>query len=476
MFADEEVWHKSILVFDSCSILRLCEWCKKKSLELKDIFDCKTEEIILLEQVRKEISNVYSQRFEQEKYKYIKALIFVSQQENKEKAITSLKKQCEGKKYSKQFFELLHKYIQGEIEYSEAMNIVMKIDTDEKLSKEDESIELIINNFFINIFPTGISEDKLQERYLLDSNKKLPGWKDKSKEVNQKGDYIILNQLVEMANKKDKDIIFITADVKSDWFIYNKENKQREFNPIADEWFQKHIDNNSKITVITLSDMLVYANKFVNSDLSALVRQQTIYELIEENYDLWYPVDLMEKVNEYIEENNIMDEVQDAVQHCVDCVEFGEKCDYTVKDITYEIDGDTVIVKIFIEFIVDLDTSAHVGGEDIELESVMCYFSSLVKGEIPISWKSDNTEAISLESQLDNIEIEYVDFISADNVYDEEEPEYDEEYSEYDEEEPEYDEEYIEYDEEEPEYDEEYIEYDEEEPEYDEEYPEYDEE
>lgn len=66
-YSESEIWNESVLVFDSSSILRLYEWYFNKSLELKDIFDCKTQSIVLLEQVKKETTRVFEERIELKK-------------------------------------------------------------------------------------------------------------------------------------------------------------------------------------------------------------------------------------------------------------------------------------------------------------------------------------------------------------------------------------------------------------------------
>lgn len=45
-----------------------------------------------------------------------------------------------------------------------------------------------------------------------------PGYKDKSKEENQSGDLIIWKEILEVAKQKNKHVIFVSGDNKSDWW------------------------------------------------------------------------------------------------------------------------------------------------------------------------------------------------------------------------------------------------------------------
>lgn len=415
---EDDIWQESILIFDSCSILRLYEWCLEKSFELQDIFDCKTQDIVLLEQVKKEVLNIYSSRIENKKDKYTDAINKLLKAEDKNKAMNTLRKQCDGYKYSDEFLFLLQSYIEEKSSYDEIMMFVNKYDEQSNKYIESTKLEFILNNFFTQEYSSKISENELEKKYNKDIQIGLPGCKDRGKNKNSNGDYIILNQLVEIANDKDKDITFITADVKADWFPFNKKLKKRELNPAAVEWFNNEIINESKISVITLAEILTISKDYISSDISRLVDEEIIYNLINETYGTWYPEELMDKITEYIEnDGDIQFQIENAIDSCLDYLEFGESEDYKVIDIDYEIEDDEVIVNINLEFFLTIDASAHCAGEDFDLGSPSCHFSGLVNGRIPIYWESKNTGAISIGSQLEDISIEEISFLGAKPLY-----------------------------------------------------------
>jgi len=65
----EKIWNESSIVFDSSSIFRLYEWQIKKSLVLKDIFDCKSRNIWITEQIIKELNWIYNARLDTKRKK-----------------------------------------------------------------------------------------------------------------------------------------------------------------------------------------------------------------------------------------------------------------------------------------------------------------------------------------------------------------------------------------------------------------------
>ncbi|OOT50870.1 PIN domain-containing protein [Acinetobacter pittii] len=64
-----------------------------------------------------------------------------------------------------------------------------------------------------------ISDEKTLMDTLNDRNglKLPPGYKDEGKEENSIGDYLIWLAIIQIAKAKDKDVIFISGDEKSDW-------------------------------------------------------------------------------------------------------------------------------------------------------------------------------------------------------------------------------------------------------------------
>jgi hypothetical protein len=87
---------------------------------------------------------------------------------------------------------------------------------------QDVILEEIISLFNDNLGnePTKEAlEDLHKEAQYRQDNKIPPGYKDSNKEGNKKyGDYILWRQIIEIGKSKKKPIIFITSDMKDDWW------------------------------------------------------------------------------------------------------------------------------------------------------------------------------------------------------------------------------------------------------------------
>ncbi len=72
----------------------------------------------------------------------------------------------------------------------------------------------------------GFSEDELNQIYLEGKmryqNQIPPGYKDQAKGNNRYGDLVIWKEILQQAQNTNKSIVFITRDVKEDWFFRNR--------------------------------------------------------------------------------------------------------------------------------------------------------------------------------------------------------------------------------------------------------------
>ena len=105
------------------------------------------------------------------------------------------------------------------------------------------------------IIPGNLDYEELKNEF----NERLqfnipPGYKDKSKDSNNIGDFIIWKEILEIGEKEGKDILFVTLDKKADWYhqsmnsnIYPRYELMYEF---------KDYSNGKDIYFIDLSTML----------------------------------------------------------------------------------------------------------------------------------------------------------------------------------------------------------------------------
>lgn len=100
-----------------------------------------------------------------------------------------------------------------------------------------------------------LSEEDLQKNYeyrIL--NDIPPGNKDKSKDKNAIGDYIIWQTIIELGQKLKKDIVFVSNDEKNDWLLKgNKQSISTKFELVEEFW--RETQGNSFLS-ITFSNFL----------------------------------------------------------------------------------------------------------------------------------------------------------------------------------------------------------------------------
>ncbi|WP_241669719.1 PIN-like domain-containing protein [Vibrio furnissii] len=81
-----------------------------------------------------------------------------------------------------------------------------------------------------------------------------PGYKDKSKEQNQAGDLLIWYEILNLAESKDKHVIFVSGDEKADWWHQSGKNPLYPRFELVDEFREK--TNGKSFHIVSLSKLL----------------------------------------------------------------------------------------------------------------------------------------------------------------------------------------------------------------------------
>lgn len=289
-YSDNEIktiWENCIFVFDTNVLLDLYRYSKKTSDEFLKILNkiYKEKRLWIPHQVGLEFHKRRMTLISDLKKSYcdIKEII--------ENAFSDAQKKVDDK-YHKEHPFLDLKEIESEINKCKK-NISKTIDKNEKAHPDwfnkDEILEELTKIFDKNIGEE-YTKEKLAEiikegedRY----EKKIPpGYEDaKSKDDDKKyGDLILWFQIIEMAKKSKKSVIFITRDNKSDWWWKQSENTigprhelKREIKNKADVNF--HMYNSERF--------LEYASEFYKEavDKKSIKEVKRTSRLLEEkNY------------------------------------------------------------------------------------------------------------------------------------------------------------------------------------------------
>lgn len=147
---------------------------------------------------------------------------------------------------------------------------------DKELDKKKQEIEeLLFNNprkeRIANIFNGKVGEEyEIDEEFRKDADERYkkkipPGYKDKNKQGDEQyGDYLIWKDIMEKGKIEKKSIIFITRDVKEDWFL-EKRGKTLGPRPELIQEFEK--ETQKKFYAYQTTHFLKFSNTYLNSGI-----------------------------------------------------------------------------------------------------------------------------------------------------------------------------------------------------------------
>lgn len=261
LYTEEEyqrIWNNSIIVADTNILLNFYRYSKDTRKEMFKILNNLKNRLWLPYQVGKEYFNnknsviansynEYSKLSDKLRELFNSATDEINTRKNSQlkckNEITELLNQC-----NKKINEILEK---------------------EKEEKKPNFEKNEIEDKMIKLFNESIGDDFSSEQYVelreegkrRIENKIPPGYKDVQKEEN--GDYYIFFSMMEKAKLEKKDIIFITDDVKEDWFNEVNGEKHGGRYELLNEFYH----NTNQLLLIYTSDGFVKAyNKNINKE------------------------------------------------------------------------------------------------------------------------------------------------------------------------------------------------------------------
>jgi len=92
-----------------------------------------------------------------------------------------------------------------------------------------------------------------------------PGWKDAKKRDNPEGDYLIWLQTLQEAKRRGVDVLFVTGDVKDDW--WRKERGEAK-GPLPELAHEMRVVANVRLFMLRPESLLVHAGKVLDIDVS----------------------------------------------------------------------------------------------------------------------------------------------------------------------------------------------------------------
>lgn len=399
----EDIWNNGIITFDTCSLGRMYEWEYNEAINIKDSISYLLSEEKIWESSynyeefnvqRTEIkNNIFNQKYELGIFKNLKKSPIPWSK------IDRTLNRWEGKGYSDSFLAELD-------EYRLCKHIDKKyIDQLRKLAKNMQA-NINIDDIFSSMFSNSDNmlskedEDKLKELY--NSDKVCPGSCDKMKNNGKKyNDLFIWESIKRKSIMIKKDIIFVTCDIKTDWFVNGLPR------PEYIQEFKSDTGNN--IIILTLTEFWEYCRPYIDVQIDDFILQSTIREQLHEKYDDCYKSDICEKVEEMVfESDDIKSALEDSVDCCVDMPVLDQIENCEINDIypePYQYGEESVEVNINMQIEITFDAQNHTAGEDWCAGSGLISFDLIAVGSIPVKWSSDDTDRIVLEDSINVDEI-----------------------------------------------------------------------
>jgi hypothetical protein len=272
-----ELWENSFLSFDANVLLNLYRYTENSRNEIIGTFE------YLTSKGRLWIS--YQAAFEYQKNR----LTVISALKNTyDDLIHTLDKKSNEFSNELNLYKR-HPYLKIEDLKSKVSESINDINSDLKTLKEshpdffeDDPIFDILTKIFDDIIGNPLSTEELKlifnegkERY---EKKVPPGYMDKEKEKNGEqslyGDLIIWKELIKKTKELRKDLIFVTDDLKEDWwYIFN--GKTIYPRPELIREFRK--ETGQEIMIYKPEQFLQY----FNSNLKKQVKEETLKEVVE---------------------------------------------------------------------------------------------------------------------------------------------------------------------------------------------------
>lgn len=300
-------------------------------------------------------------------------------------------------------------------------------------------IDLLFDELFSNVGEPFLASEEQKILKEFDETPFAPGFMDRNKRnANPHGDFFAWKQMQVESIRSSRDIIFITLDLKEDWFRDKKLQLPRE--DLLKEFYDV---TQNRIIIVSLTSFLEECSVYLNEDIRELVAYSSIQDEVREIFDQWYPDQLLDKVNEYLEEDDtIKDKMEEVLEGCIDFVSFEGVTELHFNLDDHEIIDDDeckIVFHTYVDISVDFDGNAHFANEDYNIGTASVELRVWINITVEKEWQSEDSNRVAFRREAESIDIIDIEFIGATSDLDNGSEYFDPE----DDQEPEYDDDYI---------------------------------
>jgi hypothetical protein len=128
------------------------------------------------------------------------------------------------------------------------------------------SLKLILNHAVGDPLPADemrIAKKEAQQRI---ADKRPPGWKDANKRDNAEGDYLIWYQTLQKSKETGADVLFVTGDVKPDWWRMERGESK---GPLPELAHEMRATAGARLFMLRPESFLLHASKILGIKISS---------------------------------------------------------------------------------------------------------------------------------------------------------------------------------------------------------------
>ncbi|MEI0738811.1 PIN-like domain-containing protein [Paenibacillus sp. JTLBN-2024] len=394
----EDLWGDGLIVFDTSSLLRIYEWHIDKAIEFKDVLKFKVESIWVPHQVNSEFTQHVG--YVEAENKYDKIIERLETEPIKWNKVRKMLERWESNGFEESFKLKVMEMETSGVSSDKILELKLIADNLHQEHRQVVPIDSIFEELFSNVGKPFSEAEEQKIKKEFDNTPLAPGFMDRDKgNANPHGDFFVWKQIQRKSIESSRDIIFITLDLKEDWFSDKVQQLPRE--DLLKEFYET---TQNKIIIISLTTFLEECSPYLNEDIRELVAYSSIQDEVREIFDQWYPDQLLDKVNEYLEEDNtIKDEMENVLDTCIDTVSF-----YGVNEQRFNLDDHEIIeeddcqmiFEAYVDITADFDASAHCAGEDLDLGTASVELRVWIEMIVEKEWQSEDSKRLALKMKL----------------------------------------------------------------------------
>ena len=378
MFIQNE---KTIVILDNCTILDLYRYSPEVSKSLLNVFNSVKSKLWLPQQVYDEFSenkeSVFSEQFNQ--FKNIATQV---NQKTKTMDDGLSKSFFVAKNFYYPQVNHLENLVKQKIAELKSIAETYEKNISESIAKEKEYqlsnepnkfVEDLLNNRQVGPGFSKFEKISIYSegniRYKLEYP---PGYKDSEKDTGNKcdtrkfGDLILWKELLKKAKDKQAPILFVTSDVKEDWWSLDSNGNIQTMHQLLSEEFQEYTGMaKEKFLMLTTGDFFELMVQMIEQATGSYKMNELISvyslnkdiiasKLFNDSYGAHDLIDLLE-LNYYFANSG---ELQDCVSDIIQDVDVRDVLNFEIEDTVFYNDDDSIIYELLPTLLVDIEISS----------------------------------------------------------------------------------------------------------------------